>query len=179
LGERIYTVIRLDSLGRVALATGDLKEARARYQEALFLAEEMADLEYAASAHCGLGAVARAAGDLLAARRCYRRALEVALEDPRVDTGRKTLVSLARLYAHVGERERAVELATLALCVRRGFWRETLLGTRALLEELRSGLSPEVYAAAQERGQACDLEATMLELLDKLEGDHLLQTGNA
>jgi tetratricopeptide (TPR) repeat protein len=170
LGERMYTVIRLDSLGEVGLALGDLDRARTRYREALLLAEEMVDLEYVASAHSGLGAVALAAEDVPAARRRYRRALEVALEDPRVDTGRETLVSLAKLYAHVGERERAVELVTLAHSVPTGFWRETLLGTSALLEELRSGLSPEAYAAAQERGRARDLETTMVELLAELEG---------
>jgi tetratricopeptide (TPR) repeat protein len=169
LGERPWTVRRLEVLGEVALASGDVEGAGARYREALSLAEEMVDLEYVAIVQCGLGEVARAAGDVPSARRCYQRALEVVLEDPRVDAGRQAIVSLAKLYAHVGERERAVELVSLACSVPPGFYRETLRGVEALLEELQSGLSPEAYAAAQERGRARDLEATMVELVAELD----------
>jgi hypothetical protein len=91
------------------------------------------------------------------------------MEDPRIDTSRQALVSLAKLVAYQGELEQAVELVALACHVRPGRWRDELRGVEALLEDLRSGLSPEAYAAAQARGQARGLEATLKELLAELE----------
>jgi tetratricopeptide (TPR) repeat protein len=169
LGERQWIVGRLDALGEVALASGDLEQARTRYREALSLAEELAAMVSVERALCGLGDVALAAGDVLAARQHYRRALQVAMEAPRVDAGRRALISLAKLVAHRGKRGLAVELLTLAFDVRPDLWHETLRGTEALQGELRSGLSPEAYAAAQARGRGRDLEATLRELLADLE----------
>jgi DNA-binding SARP family transcriptional activator len=169
LGERWWTVDRFDALGKIALASGEIEQAGARYQEALALAEELADLEHLARALCGLGEVALATGDVQAARQGYRRALQVALEDPRADTRRHTLVSLAKLYAHDGEPEWAIELLDLVLSTRPDYWSDILRGTESLLSELRSELSPEAYASAQARGRARDLEATLRELLAELE----------
>jgi predicted ATPase/tetratricopeptide (TPR) repeat protein len=171
LGVRSWIVNRLDNLGEVALGLGDLEQARARYREALSSAEELADLDYVACALRGLGDIALAAGDILTARRRYRRALQVPLEDQRVDTSRGALVSLARWYAYVGEQELAVELVALALCERPGSWLKKRRGAEALLGELRSGLSPDVYAAARERGRARSLDATLRELLADLEAN--------
>jgi tetratricopeptide (TPR) repeat protein len=169
LSEQSWTLRRLNDLGEISLASGDHEQAGERYREALVLAEELADLESISRAHGGLGEAAHAAGDVEAAKRCCRRALEAAMKDQCADAGLEALVSLARLAAHRGEQERAVELVALALNGRPGFWTGALRGTGALLCELRSGLSPEAYAAAQERGRARDLEATMVELLAELE----------
>jgi tetratricopeptide (TPR) repeat protein len=169
LGERWWTVDRLDALGRVALAADDLERAGARYREALVLAEELADLEHLARALCGLGEVALATGDVQAAKRRYRRALQVALEDPRVDTRRYTLASLSKLYALDGEPEWVIELLGLVLSTRPDYWSNILRDTDLLLSALRSELSPEAYASARKRGRARDLEATLRELLAELE----------
>jgi tetratricopeptide (TPR) repeat protein len=169
LGEQWWISLCLKALGQVALASGEIERARARYREALSMSEELADVGGIMQAQCGLGEVALAAGDVLAARPHYRRAFQASLEDPQVDTGRQALVSVARLYAHQGQRALAVELVALALHVRQGRWVEELCGTEALLSELRSELSPEAYAAAQARGRARDLEATLRELVAELE----------
>jgi tetratricopeptide (TPR) repeat protein len=169
LGERWWTVDRFDALGKIGLASGELEQAGARYQEALALAEELADLEHLASALCGLGEVALATGNVQAARQHYHRALQVALEDPRVDTRLHTLVSLARLYAYAREPELVIELLALVRRTRLDYWSDILRGTESLLSELRSELSPEAYAAAQARGRARELGATLKELLAELE----------
>jgi tetratricopeptide (TPR) repeat protein len=158
----------LNALGRVALASGDLEQARARYREALSSSEELADLEGIARALCGLGDVALIAGDVLDARQRFRRLLQIALKDQRESIGREALISLAKLVAH-REQERAVELVALSLCKDPGFPWQALPDAEALLGKLRSGLSPEVYATAQERGRARDLWATAEELLAELE----------
>jgi tetratricopeptide (TPR) repeat protein len=168
-GQQRWLMERLNQLGEIALASRDLELAKACYQEALSLSEELADLMSVAQALCGLAEVALASGDVLGAKSRYRRALQVALEAPRVDTGRQTLVSLAKLYAYKGERELAVELVALVLNVCPDLWVDySLRETEAFLSELRSGLSPDVHAAAQERGRARDLEATLKELLAEL-----------
>jgi tetratricopeptide (TPR) repeat protein len=171
MGERWWIVSGLNALGEDALAARDLEQARARCREALSLSEELADFFNMAQALCGLGEVALATGDVPAARRCYRHALQVALEDSFVGTGRRALGSVARFVAHQGEPELAVELAALVLNVRPGLWRETLHSTEAFLSELQSGLSPDVYAAAEARGRARDLEATMAELLAEFQDE--------
>jgi tetratricopeptide (TPR) repeat protein len=162
-------VQRLDALGKIALATGYLEQAGARYREALALAEDLAALEHIAGALCGLGEVALAVGDVPAARRHYRRALQAALEDLRLDSGRRVLLSLAKWRVHKGERELAAEFITLTLNLRPDLGYEA----EALQRELRSALSPDVYAAAEERGRARDLETTLKELLAELEPQYL------
>jgi tetratricopeptide (TPR) repeat protein len=171
LGRRDAIAFRLRTLGEVALASGNLEQARARYQEMLSSAEELAIQAHIAWAHCGLGEVALAAGDVLASRRHSRRLIQVAIEDPRVNTSRQALVSLARLVAHQGDPGLAVELVALACYVRPGGWRDDLQGAQALLSELRSGLSPEAYDAAQARGRARDLDATLKELLAEFQDE--------
>jgi tetratricopeptide (TPR) repeat protein len=168
LEVRANTLTCLNNLGEVSLASGDLEQAVARYREALLSSEELAVQEEMARALCGLGAVALATGDLSAARRRHRRALQVALEDKSVDTSRLTLVSVAKLCRHVGERELAVEVVALTLHVRPSFWREKVYDASALLEELRSDLSSDAYHAARARGRARDLEVTVKELLAEL-----------
>jgi tetratricopeptide (TPR) repeat protein len=171
LGERGWVVRRLNDLGDVTLASGGLELARALYNEALSSAEELADVMQVAKALCSLGEVALAAGDVVAARRCCWRVLQIAMGGQRSNIGREALIPVARLAVHRGERELAVELMSLALCERSSFPGEALLGAEALLDELRSGLSPDVYAASQERGRARDLQETVEELLAELKSE--------
>jgi predicted ATPase len=174
LGDRGWIARRLNDLGAVTLASGDLEQARARYREALSSSEELTDLMQVARALCGLGEVALAAEDIPAARRRCQRVLQVAMADQRANVGREALIPAARLVAHRGEREQAVELVALALCERSSFPGEALHGAEEFLGELQSALSPDVYAAAQERGRQRDLWATVEELLAGLEEQQVL-----
>ena len=74
--------------------------------------------------------------------------------------------------ADQGEKERAVE--PYALASRYPFvanlrWFEDIAGRH--IAAVAATLPPDVVAAAQERGRARDLEATVVELLVELEGE--------
>jgi len=80
------------------------------------------------------------------------------------------LPAVALLLADRGEHERPVEL--VALASRYGFvanshWFEEVAGRH--IAAVAAALPPEVVAAAQERGRARDLNATVAELLRGLQ----------
>ena len=79
-------------------------------------------------------------------------------------------IALANWAVYKGGRERAVELLALALCQRTRFGWVKYAADR-LLDELRAELAPDVYAAAEERGRALNLGATMVDLLAELDSD--------
>jgi hypothetical protein len=76
----------------------------------------------------------------------------------------------ALLLADAGETERAVELYALAsryLMVANSQWFDDVVGVH--ITAVAATLPPDVVAAAQERGRARDLDATIAELLAELE----------
>jgi hypothetical protein len=78
-----------------------------------------------------------------------------------------TFDGIAMLLAGEGEREMALELLTLA--VHHPASAQTSRDNAArLVAQLEAELPPDVVAAAQERGRARDLEATVAELLVEL-----------
>ena len=109
-------------------------------------------------------------GDVGGARESYRQALLIARDTPEVTLHLDVVVSQSALLAHEGRGERAVELAALALHHPRSHFEVTKRAQR-LLEELETSLSPGIFAAAQARGRARDLEATVQELLVELESE--------
>ena len=79
------------------------------------------------------------------------------------------LPATALLLADRGEPERAVELYALASrypYVAHSRWFEDAAGKH--IAALAAGLPPDVVSAAQERGRARDLDATVEELLVEL-----------
>ena len=78
------------------------------------------------------------------------------------------LPAVALILADQGEQERAVELFSLALrypfvaCSR---WFDDMAGRH--LATVRASLPPQVVAAAEKRGQARALEATVVEILSE------------
>ena len=86
------------------------------------------------------------------------------------------LLGPSKLLAREGNVKRAVELATLALHHPASV-EETKIRAQEHLAELQRQLEPAVFATAQERGQARDLEATVRELLAELEAE--MQDGNS
>jgi len=114
-----------------------------------------------------LGNVALAQGDLAEAVRCYGLALDAASDRPEGGLKPHILLGPAALLARMGEVQRAVEVAALARYCPASV-EETRDKADELLDRLRSELSPEAYAAAEARGRARDLEATLGELLVEL-----------
>jgi hypothetical protein len=81
------------------------------------------------------------------------------------------LPAVALLLADRGESELAVELYALASrhpLVTNSQWFQDVAGRQ--IAAMAGTLPPEVVAAAQERGRARDLEATVQEVLAELEG---------
>ena len=80
------------------------------------------------------------------------------------------LPAMALLFLDDGALERAVELYALASrypYVACSHWFEDVAGTH--IADMSAGLPADVVAAAQERGRARDLDATVKELLVELE----------
>ncbi|MFL7807215.1 MAG: hypothetical protein AB8I80_01220, partial [Anaerolineae bacterium] len=176
---QIWAVGRLYShLGDVAMAVSDYGEAKACHQRALARCQEVGVYWLAEGtavggawgvpvSHQRLGDVALAQGDLAEAERCYGLALEAASDRPEGGLKPHVLLGPAALLARTGEMQRAAELAVLARHHPASV-EETRTKAEELLDRLRSELSPEAYTAAETRGRARDLEATLHELLGKL-----------
>ena len=123
----------------------------------------LAVLSYAA---CGLG-------QLPQARQHLHEALQTAAEIGTFKPFMLGLSAVALLLADRGQVERAVELYALASrypFVANSRWFEDVAG-RHIEAVAAATLPPEVVAAAQERGRARDLDATVAELLVELEGE--------
>jgi predicted ATPase/DNA-binding SARP family transcriptional activator len=174
-----WAVGRLCShLGDVAMAVGDDEEAKAYHQRALaryrdegiYWKEEPEAIGGSWGVPVSLqrlGDVALAQGDLAEAGRYYGLALDAAADRPEGGLKPHVFLGPAALLARTGDAERAVEVAALARHHPASI-EETRDKADELLDELQLRLSPEAYAAADARGQARDLEATMRELLEEL-----------
>jgi tetratricopeptide (TPR) repeat protein len=183
-GSRHELMMYRSLLGDVALAMGDLEGAQESHQRAREPAKEMAVpwMEAAAGEHYGLaysldrlGEIALAVGDVRRARETYQQALLIARDYPLVTLHLDVVVSQAALLAHEGREERAAELAALALHHPRSHV-EVTKRAQKLLEDLEARLPPDVFAAAQGRGRARGLEATVQERLGELESEPELRS---
>jgi DNA-binding SARP family transcriptional activator/predicted ATPase len=174
-----YLALYNSYLGDAALAMGDVETAQEFHQraQASWQEAEIPWVEAASGEHFGqaysldrLGDISLAERDVGRARDLYRQALIIARDYPQVTLHLDVVVSQATLRAHEGRKEQAVELAGLVLHHPRSHFEVTKRAQR-LLEELEAKLSPGVFRAAQTRGQARDLEATIEELLAELESE--------
>jgi len=165
-------------LGDVAMAVGDSDQARECHRNALARYRTEGFHWVEVSAPIGgcwgvpvslqrLGDVALAVGDQHEARQCYRRSVQMAIDHPYVELQLYVLLGPAGLWVWKGRIEQAVEIAALARHHQASV-EETRDKADDLLDRLRSSLSTDGYAAAEARGRARELEATMWELLEEL-----------
>jgi tetratricopeptide (TPR) repeat protein len=164
--------ISLHWLGQAMLVEEAYAEALELFHESVAICREIAQRDTLGCALVGLGSAARGLGDLPEARRHLREALEIGSETGSFPTLMLALPATALVLAEQGEEERAVELYALASrypFVANSRWFEDVAGKH--IAAAAEKLSPQVVAAAQERGRARDLEATLTELLAKLEPD--------
>jgi predicted ATPase len=158
----------LGDLGEVANVLGEHTEAIQFAQEGLTLLKKL-DLRYAVAwSFRVLGNAACGLRDFQGARRYFQQALEIIMTDRLTAEALYTLAGVAVLLAAEGDREGGLELLGLVLHhPASAQWTRDRAET--LLADVEAELPPEVVAAAQERGRARGLEATVAELLTALE----------
>jgi tetratricopeptide (TPR) repeat protein len=155
------------ALGSVALARETYAEALQLLQESVVVYQEIGLRGTSGLPLAVLGIVARGLGNLCQARQHLYDALRAATELRALVFA---LPAIALLLTDQGEAERAVELYALALrypFVANSRWFEDVAGRH--IAAVAATLPPDAVAAAQERGRARDLEATVAELLAELE----------
>ena len=157
-------------LGMVALAQEAYAEAHKLLRESISLLREVGHRENLDCALAAQGYAARGLGQLPQAGQHLYEALQTAAEIQVFIPLRGVLHPIALLLADQGEKERAVELYTFASrypFVANSRWFEDVAGRH--IAAIAATLPPELVAAAQERGRARDLDATVAELLTELE----------
>jgi tetratricopeptide (TPR) repeat protein len=157
--------------------SGELANVLGEYAEAIQLAQESLALHKRHDNQHGmawcfrvLGNAVCGLGDIPGARRYFHQALEMDISVQRIPFVLLALVGIAALLAAEGERERALKL--LALVIHHPVSLQWAKDRAApLVAQLEAELPPDVVAAAQERGRARDLDATVKELLAELENN--------
>jgi len=159
------------ALGQVALAEETYPQAQRLLQESVAAHRTGRVRHDLGVALVSLGLAARGLGQLPQAWQHLYEALRLATELGSCVPLMHGLPAAALLLADEGQSERAVEVYALASrypCVTNSQWYEDIAGRH--IAAVAATLPPEVVAAAQERGQARDLETTVAELLDELRG---------
>jgi hypothetical protein len=149
-------------------------EAKRLHGESLAIYQELGDRREMAVSRNYLGYVTCALADYQAAHQHFLAALQAAIEVQVTPVTLNALVGLATLLIHqpaeeiepsrTNRKQRAVELLALALS-HPASGQEVKDKARRLLDEIGIELPPQVLAAAQERGQARNLEEVVTELL--------------
>jgi predicted ATPase/DNA-binding SARP family transcriptional activator len=167
IGNPAYHTDVLLWQGELANVLRHYAEAARLAQEALSVSQKLDFPDRVARSFQVLGDAAHGLGDLPRARHCFLQALDTAVTVRLAPLALHTLVGTARLLAAEGEREEASELLALALH-HPASWQWAKDRAAPLITELEAQFSADVWAAAWERGQARDLEATAAELLLEL-----------
>jgi len=164
------TVVALSVLGEVANLLGKYAKAVQLGQESLTLSKRLNNRHLVAESCRVLGNATCALRDFQGARGYFQQALELFAADRLIADALYTLVGVAALLAGENDGEGALELLGFSLHhPASAQW--TKDRANALLGELEPGLPPAIAAAALERGQARDLDASVAELLVELEAD--------
>jgi predicted ATPase/DNA-binding SARP family transcriptional activator len=157
-------------LGILALAEGRLIEAQRLLHESAAIFRKSGQRSDASWPLLPLASVALALGEPAQGRQYLSEALSTATDIQDAFTPISALPVAALFLADLGEKERAVEIYALAS-------RYPRIASSRLMEDIAGrhiaaiaeALPPEVVAAAQERGRARDVWATVEELLAELE----------
>jgi tetratricopeptide (TPR) repeat protein len=160
-------------LAYVALAKGAYADAQRLLRESVDVYREMGERDRLVWSLLALGIAARGLGQLVQAWRHLSETLQIATETTlrSHSFALNVLLTIALLLADRGEGERAVELYALASrypYVVNSRWSEDVVGRH--ITTAAASLSAEAVAAAQERGRARDLDATVRELVAEFSG---------
>jgi len=171
IGDRGRTGFGLFLLAWAALAEGAQAETDELLHESAALFQELGQRDEVGQVNALSGYAALARGQHDRARCCLHQALQIGVELQAFLPVLFALPAVAWSAADAGQPEHAVELYALASrypFVARSRWFEDLVGRR--IATVADGLSSAMFAAAQERGQACDLWQTAQEVIGLLKG---------
>jgi tetratricopeptide (TPR) repeat protein len=169
----VPTVIQaqvLIDLGRLAIRDGKPSEARRLFLESLEEQEPLGVRTIAAQARCALVYAAQAPDGLEEARHNLVQALRWAAQSGAFRAIVDGLPASALMLVNQGKVEQAVEVYALACTfgrVANSQWYEDVVGRP--IAAAAAALPPDVVAAAQERGRARDVQATLEELIAEWE----------
>jgi predicted ATPase/DNA-binding SARP family transcriptional activator len=158
-------------LGLVALGEAAYAEARRSLEESVIIFRGIELHDNLAWALGALAYAVRGLSRLPEAEQYLSEALQIYSEAGVFFASMYGLPAAALLLADQGETERAVELYALASrypFVANSRWFEDVAGKH--IAAVAATLPLDVVAAAQERGRARNLDATVAELLDEVEG---------
>jgi tetratricopeptide (TPR) repeat protein len=163
-------VASLLGLGFLGLAEGAYTEAKGWAQKALNVIQTSGPKSELINALILIACAELELDDRHQARDLYRQAFETAIKQASLWSFPFFFVAqIALLLAAEDQRELAVELYALSCrypMVKNSQWFEDVVGKH--IAAIAASLPPDVVAAAQERGRARDMEATVRELLAEL-----------
>jgi predicted ATPase/DNA-binding SARP family transcriptional activator len=157
-------------LGWEALTRKAYNEAQTLFQESADTCQSVEHQDMLGWALAFLGYADRELGQVTRTREHLHQALRIAAEIQSFSGLLFTLSGIALLLSSLGHEERAVELYALASrhsAVTNSHWFADVVGQP--IAAVAAKLPPDVATAAEERGRARDLEATVAELLAELE----------
>jgi tetratricopeptide (TPR) repeat protein len=153
-------------LGYEAVAANRYAQAEAYFEEGLEAARQVQALLYLADPALGRTYVARARGDRRVAHERFGEALQYCFRMRWLDRDANTASAGALLVADRGERELALELWALASSrpmVANSRWFDDVIGKE--MDALAAEMPSEIVSAAEVRGHARDMKATLEELI--------------
>jgi DNA-binding SARP family transcriptional activator/predicted ATPase len=144
-------------MGDLELRRGDLEAAQGHFQASLTFALRDYNPWCVAYANHGLGRTAVRRGELEQAAGFFRTAIDQAKKEGDLALILVTLTGMAELLAARGEVERAVEVAAF-VAHHSASWQEYRAIAGDLLQRSSAQIPRGRFTAAQERGEAADLE---------------------
>jgi len=167
-GDPEGMAVTLVHWGKAALLQAKYEEARELYQRSLAIYQNVGDRGGLARALNGLGMALAALGDYQAAKRCFAQALQLAVDIQYAQVIFPALLNIGELLFDIGQPEWALELAAFALH-HPASDHEAHDRAQHLLARAKAMCTPDVVAAALERGQTDDLATMAVRLQTELE----------
>jgi DNA-binding NarL/FixJ family response regulator len=152
---------------KIAKRRGDYAEVQRVCTQGLELAEAIHSVYNIAFAHAELGHAALHLHEFPQAAAHFHQVLQFEVGFGSRFSLLHSVFSVAQLWVALGKMAQAVSLITL-VCETGGTMREIRLQAEAALAELRAQLSPQAFAAAQERGRRTEIGTLAQELLAAL-----------
>ncbi len=151
-------------IGESYLGLGEYERARELFQESLEIVRQ-ADYTWGiAVALNDLGSISQMMEDYDGATGYFREALKTAMAIRALPVAFSSIIGLASIMAHMGDKEGAAELAALTLA-NLATDRQTADRAQSIMDELSSELDPEIITAVKDRASLGSINVAVKRLL--------------